>query len=115
MLKALKVMVPVPPAVIVFEAPLNVMVPADAVKEQAVLTVKSPEIEILLLAVIVPAITQLWSCKPFPVIVLLLPVMVKVAPEPCVNVPVAEVDKLPATLILVDPDPVIPVPEKARW
>ena len=108
MFKALKAIVPLPE--IVFEVPLMVTVLLLAVKVP--FTVKFPEIVSALLRVTDPLTLRLHNFNPLPDIVFAAPVIVSVPPALCVNTPDPEVARLPATLIAVDPEPVIPDAEK---
>ena len=85
--------------VITFPVPLMVIIPALAIKEP--LTLISPITVAILVVVTTPVTARLLSTILLPVIVLVVPVMVKIPGEGCVNAPEPEVNKFPEILIVV--------------
>ena len=85
--------------VITFPVPLMVIIPALATKEP--LTFISPVIIAVLVVVTTPVTTKSFRMMLTPIIVLVVPVMVKTPGEGCVNAPEPEVNKFPEILIVV--------------
>ena len=113
-LSALNVIAPEPLLLIVFEVPLSVIVPALAENVPVPLAETLPVTVSDVIVLVDPENARLSNEIPVPEIVFATPLIVKIPPEECVNVPDPLVAKFPAMVRFEVAAAVMPEPVSVR-